>query len=721
MKLVKTNEFNREEETDKIIKMLRDSVSALNLNEISKSLGIKSTSPEYDLLKELLYELSESGVVLKSSRRKYSLHEISETNSLKGVLHIRGDVGAVETESPDFPKIIIRRRHLNTALEGDLVLMKLHALKKNKKPRGEITEVLERNKEQFVGTIEFDGNFYFLIPDEPEFYVDFLIPPDKTLGARDGDKVYARFLQWDNPNKSPLAEVAEIIGLAGDPKVEFDSIIKEFSLPTEFPKAAFEEAKKYAVPSERASYKGRLDLRDEIVITIDPADARDFDDAISLKKLDNGNLELGVHIADVSHYVTENSELDIEARNRANSIYLVDRVIPMLPEELSNNICSLKPNETRLTFSVMMELSPRGALKNYSVTESVIKSARRYSYEEALDIIRTGEGDYAELLQEFDKLAKLLRKKRFSTGGIDFETSEVKFKLDERNFPVEAVLKRPSEATKLIEEFMLLANKTVAEHVEKISKQLKLGRTLPFLYRIHDKPDQEMLLETLGFVSSLGIKIDTKKVTSKDINKVLREVSDKPEKELVNQILIRSMQKAVYSAANIGHYGLGFKDYSHFTSPIRRYADLFVHRALKEYAAGRPEESRIKFMHMLAKSIANITTERERLAMEAERASNKLSFALLTDMHVGEEFFGVVSGVTAFGIFVKLDTIMAEGLIHIRDLRDDYYYFDEPKYRLIGKRHKRVFALGSRLRVKIVKVSIEKRSIDLEYLYIASV
>ena len=709
--------MNREKIVDRLLELLKDAKSPLKLNEISLALQVRSDTPEYDLLKDILADLSEQNVIEKSSRRRYSLKKIETGTHIKGVVYFEHDKGIVHTEQPEFPKIIVRREYLGTALHGDTVLVQLFAIKKskkNKKPRGEVIDVLIRNKEHITGTIEFDGYFYFLIPDEETFYVDFLIPKSALLGAKEGDKVSAKFVQWDDPSKSPQAEVIELIGRAGIPAVEYDSILREFDLPEEFPKNVEQAAQKIEMPSEEPS-ENRLDLRDELIITIDPKDAKDFDDALSLKVLDNGNYYLGVHIADVSHYVRENDPIDIEARLRGNSVYLVDRVIPMLPEALSNEICSLKPNEPRNSYSVFMEFTNRGTLKDYKITETLIISKRRYSYEDALDIIQKGEGDYAELLLTLDKLAGILRKKRYKSGGIEFDTSEIKFVLDENKYPVEVLQKRSTRSTSLVEECMLAANQTVAKHIEKLTKKYRQTKPLPFMYRIHDKPDQEKLSEGLSFISSFGLKIQKKSLTSFEINDILTYFKDKPESTIVNQILIRSMAKAVYSKENIGHYGLGFEHYSHFTSPIRRYPDLVIHRLLKEYADKAPDKNRRDYLNLFVKDAASSSSNTERLAMEAERASVKLTHSVMAQNYVGQEFNGTISGVTNFGLFVIMDKFYGEGLLHIRDLTDDYYIFDEAKYRLTGRRKKKVFSFGKRLRVKIIKVNLDKRNIDLAY------
>ena len=612
-----------------------------------------------------------------------------------------------------YPKVTIKRKHLSTALDGDTVQVKLLALKKEKKVRGEVIKVTNRINRIFIGTLEFDGNFNFLIPDDNKYYVDFLVPTNKLKGAKSGDKVSAKFLSWTDPQKSPQAEVIEILGKAGEPKTEYLSVIKDFALPDSFPAKALEETKLLPLKISAADIIGRLDYRKELVITIDPEDAKDFDDALSLKKLDNGNFQLGVHIADVSHYVKENSEIDKEALNRGTSVYLVDQVVPMLPELLSNEICSLKPRRVRLTFSVIMEINSEGEVLNYEIAESVINSKRRFSYIEVQKIIETGEGDYKELVLELDKLAKTLRERRFKKGGIDLQTVEVKFILDSNKKPTNALLRESNDSTQLVEECMLVANKTVAEHIKKLSAKFKLKTLLPFLYRVHDEPLPEKIADIVTFIKSITKSKFQSSANLKDINRLIKQFEGKPEKPIVHQLLVRSMPKAEYTNENIGHFGLGFSDYTHFTSPIRRYPDLVVHRLIKRYNTQDYKKENLSTLSKKINEIGLQTTASERFAMEVERASVKLAQTVLSNSYLGKEFNGTISGIVGFGLFVMLDDIYAEGLLHIKDLNDDYYIFDEKNFRLVGKRFNKVFHFGKRIRVKIINVNIEKRKVDL--------
>lgn len=699
---------------EKLLAYLSSKSSPVKLSQIAKSLGFKSSSEDYFAMKSVLDEYVSSHLIESQPRNKYVLADFDKVNTLHGKIRMYNDRGIVKTDNPEFQEVLVRRGDLLTALDGDEVLVQLFALKKNRQIRGEVVKVIKRSNKPIIGKIEMDGGIAFLNPEETHFYVDFLVPQHKLRGAKEGDKVKAFLYMWEDPYKLPQAEVSEIIGKSGKVEVEYESIIKEFELPEEFPSNVIEEALSFDEPDAKVP-DYRMDLTKEDIITIDPFDAKDFDDALSLKILENGNYYLGVHIADVSHYVQENSALDIEARLRGNSVYLVDRVIPMLPEELSNNICSLKPDVPRFAYSVFIEISPRGAVKDYLVKESVMVSKRRFTYEEVLEIIESGEGDFSSLIADLHKLTRMLRQKRFRSGGIEFETQEVKFILDENKFPVEVKIKQPNDSTELVEECMLLANQVVAGHLKKLSKDHNVKK-LPFLYRVHEDPDPARLSEAMTFINSLGYKMPLKDLSSFDINNLFKQLKDKPEKNTIHSVLIRSMPKAIYSHNNIGHYGLGFKEYSHFTSPIRRYPDLIVHRLLKEYSKDKVDPSRRQYLNALVKEAGSHCSQTERLAMEAERASTKLTQSIIAKENIGSEFNGTVTGVMNFGIFILLDELHTEGLLHIRNLDDDYYHYDEKRMRLVGRKHKRILGFGSRLRVKIIKVNMQKRQIDLAYI-----
>ena len=701
---------------ESIIEILKEHTPELmKLNDLAKALKIKSDSIEYDALRIVLNDMEQRKQIYKSTRRRYGMRPLGEFSAFKGILRFQYNRGVVETGSREFPVVYIREQNLATALDGDTVKVKLLALKKGKKPYGIVTEIIKRSDLPISGTIEFDGDFYFLIPDDDKYTVDFLIPSRAIGKAKSGDKVVCRFLKWDHHHKSPEAEIIEVLGKSGDPSVEFAGIMKEFNLPAKFPVAVEEEALFVAKQPGKSEFVGRRDLRDQLIITIDPDDARDFDDALSLEHLDNGNSILGVHIADVTAYVKENSALDKEAYQRATSTYLVDRVVPMLPESLSNEICSLQPNKVRLAFTVFMECTPSGDVVNYEVLETVIKSKKRYTYAEAQKIIDTGKGTNAELILDLHTLGTTLRNKRYQKGGVDFVTQETKFKLNEAGYPIKAELKTRTDATSLVEECMLLANQTVAIHLTKLSSLYLKKGLLPFVYRVHDEPDMMKLKDVLSLVRQLGIKVPQGIPTSRQLNTILEQVAHLPEIMVINQFMLRSMAKAIYVEENIGHYGLGFSHYTHFTSPIRRYPDVIVHRLLKEYAIAKPDTNRLRYLDDFVVDASAHCSVRERLAVDAERASIRLASTQLAKNYIGSTFNGAVTGVTSFGIFVLLDELNIEGLLHIRDLSDDYYYFDESQFRLVGKKSKQVFRIGTKLTVNIMNANIDKRQIDLSY------
>jgi ribonuclease R len=705
-----------EELSDRIIEVMKSARVPLKINEIGKSLSISSTSPEYDVLLATLDLLIENAIVKKTTRRRFILASNEMPTTFVGILECDNtQSGTLRTSNATFPIIHIRQKDMGTALHGDTIEVKLLAMQSKKKPRGFVLKVIERSSKPIAGTIELSGDFVFFAPDDEHYYYDFLVSYKKLKGAKPGDKVLARFLEWDNPHQSPSAEIVEVIGRTGDNRIEFDAVVKEFSLPTRFDDNLELEAHQRAEANYDLS--NRIDIRNELVVTIDPDDAKDFDDALSLREFTSPEgyplVELGVHIADVSTYLKDGSPLDAEAIARGNSTYLVDRVIPMLPEVLSNNVCSLVPNQDRLTYSCFMTFDNRGLLRDYRIEETIINSKRRYTYNEVQSIIETSEGDNAEFILKLNSLATLLRQRRYKDGGIDFDTSEIRYTLDENKNPIKATKKKRTDATGLVEECMLSANKTISEHIQHLRKKWSLKKTLPFLYRIHDEPDGEKLRSAIGFVRAMGIQVPNHKLTSKDINDIIMGVAELPESNSINQILLRAQAKAVYSGMNIGHYGLGFKDYSHFTSPIRRYPDVVVHRLLKEFAKGQPSRERMLAISEYIDEIADHTTATERRSVEAERASQKVAQTLIALQHLGGEFTGTVTGITSYGLFVLLDDIYAEGLCHLRDMDGDYFSFDEKNFRLIGKKTRAVYRFGSRITVQIINVNLRKRQIDL--------
>jgi ribonuclease R len=673
--------------------------------EIAKKLDITSDQ-EYSSLKALVHKLYEDNFLTRSGKRYY-LNQQPYSNTVTGTLELNpAGYGFVIPKNSKSGDIFIAARNLGTALHGDRVEVALFARKKRKNMEGQIIKVLKRKKEEIVGTLKKSHSFYFIKPDDLKIHRDIYVNSDKTGNAKVGDKVVVGNITWDSSMLNPEGEVVRPLGRPGAFDTDIASIVKEFNIPYIFSRGAKREAESIPVKLSGKDLKGRLDYRGKIVFTIDPIDAKDFDDALSIDKLENENFEVGIHIADVSNYVPAGSELDKEALKRGNSVYLVGKVIPMLPERLSNNICSLVPDEDRLTYSVIAELTRRGKLVDYKIEKTVIRSNQRFTYEAVQNIIDTGKGDYKDEIYLMNSLAQILRKKRMRAGSIDFFSPEIHFKLDGKGNPIAIERKEIKQSNMLVEEFMLLANQIVARHIANPAR----GKIHPFVYRVHDLPDNEKLLEFSRFVKSLGYTFNPNAASkSKEFQMLMQLVKGTEEEGVINELAIRSMAKAVYSADNIGHYGLGFKYYTHFTSPIRRYADLIVHRLLEGYINGTGKGG---YSYNILEDISQHISETERNAVDAERLSVKLKQIEYLRDHIGEEFHAIISGITHFGIFVKITDILAEGLIRVRDLEGDFYVYDEKKYSLIGKRTKRQFRLGDKVQVKLIRADIEKSELD---------
>ena len=629
----------------------------------------------------------------------------------KGVGYVVVEGAPEEAEDIEIPA-----GFLNTALHKDEVEIRVNPKVDGLRVTGEVSKILKRAKTQFVGTIDEEKRGFFLIPDDRKMYMDIFIPKVAGHHAKHKDKALVEITHWTDPKKNPEGKVLQIIGTKGENNAEMNSIVIERGFATDFPAAVEREAEHIEateknIPADEIAK--RRDFRNTLTFTIDPFDAKDFDDAISFKRLEDGTYEIGVHIADVSHYVREGSELDREARERGFSVYLVDRTIPMLPEVLSNDICSLNPNEDKLTFSAVFIMNDRAEVISSWYGKTIINSDKRFTYENAQEVLDAGAGEYFAELDTLNKVAKILQKNKFSAGAIDFETTEIKFVLDEKGKPIRVIKKERKDTHKLVEEYMLLANRGVAEYVYKrYEKEHK--DTAAFIYRIHDVPDVNKIKDLSTFLKAMGYELHQKNgiVTAKDISKVLDEVAGKPEESLIKTASIRSMAKAVYSTRNIGHFGLAYKFYTHFTSPIRRYADLLVHRLLqRELTGGKIEAGEIAKYER----IASHSTEKEIAAADAERTSIKYKQVEFMEDKVGKVFDGVISGVTEWGIYVEDVETKAEGMVRLRDLTDDFYSYDKQKYALIGQKSGKRYQLGDKVKYKITKADMEAKTLDMVF------
>ena len=710
--------------TRKIFKVLNEDASkGFTYKQIAERYGINNTEGKNQIIRKL-GELAANAKIIQIEKGTYKINEVRKYHI--GTMDLTSN-GNGYFICEDFEEdIFVPSVNLNKSLQNDLVRVYVYNKRKSNKLEADVVEVIERAKQEFVGTLQMSKNFGFVIPDNAKMYADIFISRGKINGAKDGDKVLAKITDWPDNSKNPFGKIVESLGKPGDHDTEIHSILLEYGLPYEFPSEVEQEAEKLPIEITAEEISKRRDMRTDLTFTIDPITAKDFDDALSFKVLENGNYEIGIHIADVSHYVQPKTILDDEAYDRATSVYLVDRVVPMLPEMLSNGVCSLRPNEEKLTFSAVFEINENANIVDQWFGRTVTYSDKRFAYEEAQVIIETKKNvipsavslsgeeyevsdDIVQAVLKLDELAKKMRSRRMKSGAISFDKVEVRFNLDEQANPIGVYFKESKDANKLIEEFMLLANKRVAQFIGKGKAGKPTNKT--FIYRVHDEPDVEKLAALQNIVSKFGYKIDTqtRESTSESLNKLLKDVHGKGEANMVETLAIRSMSKAEYTTQNIGHYGLAFDYYSHFTSPIRRYPDVMTHRLLQHYLDGGatpkvdPYEERCKH-----------SSKMEELASKAERDSIKYMQVKFMQDHQNEDFEGVVSGVTEWGIYVEILSNKCEGMVRIRDIKDDYYIFDEKQYAVVGQATNAMIQLGDLVTVKVKSTDLERKHLDFE-------
>lgn len=719
----KNNKRNKNQRKNEITRGIftvleKEPEKSFNYKQIAAKIGVVDTNDRNTLIKRLV-ELKEKKRILEEGRGSYKAVASTKTYHT-GTVDITGRGNAyIVVEGLD-DDVFVPFNKLKKAFHRDVVEVYIFPRRKGKKLEGEITKIVSRDKTSFVGIVDMQKDFAFVRPTDYRMYTDIFVPKSKFSNAEDGDKVIVEINEWPDNADSPFGTITQVLGKPGEHNTEIHSILAQYGLPYEFPVEVDMFANTLDTSIKEEEIAKRRDLRETLTFTIDPKDAKDFDDALSFKILENGNYEIGIHIADVSHYLKTDTILDDEAYDRATSVYLVDRVVPMLPEVLSNNACSLRPNEEKYTFSAIFEIDNKAVIKNEWFGRTVINSDQRFAYEEAQHIIETGKGsipmeisirdgaytvgdEIVDATLTMDRLAKIMRDKRMQQGAISFDKIEVRFNLNEKMEPEGVYFKESKDANKLIEEFMLLANRRVAQFIGK-QKPVKT-----FVYRVHDEPNEDKLMALNGIISRFGHKLDfkDKKSISNSLNQLLEDVKGKKEQNLVDTLAIRSMSKAIYTVDNIGHYGLAFDYYTHFTSPIRRYPDVMVHRLLQHYLDGgetpKTEPYEIKCKH---------SSDMESLAANAERDSIKYMQIKFMEDHQDQEFVGVISGVTEWGLYVEIIENKCEGMVRIRDIKDDYYTFDEKEYAIVGERTKKTYQLGDEVIVMVKSTDLIKRHLD---------